>query len=28
MENYYTVLYEGWQMQCCGQPFSINDMVR
>ncbi|WP_317164147.1 DUF6578 domain-containing protein, partial [Bacteroides xylanisolvens] len=22
MENYYTVLYEGWQMQCCGQPFS------
>jgi len=28
MENYYTVLYEGWQMQCCSQPFSINDMVR
>ena len=28
MENYYTVLYEGWQMQCCGQPFSINDMGR
>mgnify|MGYP007023636831 FL=1 len=28
MKTCCTVLYEGWQMQCCGQPFSINDMVR
>lgn len=28
MKKYCTVLYEGWQMQCCGQPFSIDDMVK
>lgn len=28
MKKYCTVLYEGWQMQCCGQPFSIGDIVR
>lgn len=22
-----TVLYEGWQMQCCGNPFSIGDEI-
>lgn len=22
-----TVLYEGWQMQCCGEPFSIGDEI-
>lgn len=22
-----TVLYEGWQMQCCGTPFSIGDEI-
>lgn len=22
-----TVLYEGWQMQCCGKPFSIGDEI-
>lgn len=25
--NEYTVLYEIWQMQCCGQPFRIGDVV-
>ena len=28
MKTCCTVLYEGWQMQCCGQPFRIGDMVR
>ncbi len=28
MKKYCTVLYEGWQMQCCGQPFGIGDMVK
>lgn len=28
MEKYCTVLYEGWQLQCCGQPFSIDDTVK
>src|SRR3954470_20066291 len=21
------VLYEGWQMECCGEPFSVSDEV-
>lgn len=28
MKTYCTVLYEGWQMECCGQPFSIGDVVK
>lgn len=28
MKTCCTVLYEGWQMQCCGQPFKIGDMVK
>ena len=23
----YTVLYETWQMQCCGEPFRIGDEI-
>lgn len=23
----YTVLYETWQMQCCGDPFKIGDEI-
>lgn len=23
-----SVLYEGWQMECCGKPFTIGDIVR
>lgn len=26
--NPCTVLYAGWQMQCCGDPFKIGDSVR
>ncbi len=26
-ENTCTVLYEGWQMECCGTPFCIGDTV-
>lgn len=28
MKTCCTVLYEGWQMKCCGQPFKIGDMVK
>lgn len=24
----YTVLYETWQMQCCGDPFKIGDEIK
>lgn len=23
-----TVFYECWQMQCCGVPFSVGDVVK
>lgn len=26
--NQRTVLYEAWQMQCCGTPFRVGDMVQ
>lgn len=26
--NQYTVLYEGWQMQCCGAPFDVGDKIQ
>lgn len=28
MKKCCTVLYEGWQMQCCGQPFNIGDIIK
>lgn len=28
MMNSISVYYDGWQMDCCGEPFKIGDMVQ